>query len=160
MVDFGAFEVKQFEDLRQSNEWSKYIRELGWRVEETKKTKIFIRKLPLIGSVGKIQRPPVIPPIEKIDRIAKKHRALFVKLEPGLNEELGMKNEGFEEDSWTLLPTRTIHIDLTPSEEEIFANFSKDARYSVRKARRDGVEVGNWKLEIGNLRNTESCVSS
>lgn len=142
--------VTNFEDLRQSDEWAEYVSRLGWRVEKVGKVKIFIRKLPLIGSVIKIQRPSVVPPVEEIDEIARKHRALFVKLEPGLNEELristssgssNLMNQGFEEDSWTLLPTRTIHIDLTSSEEEIFARFSKDARYSIRKVQKLGVVV-------------------
>ncbi len=150
MVGFGVFEVTQFEDLRQSNEWAKYIRKIGWRVEETrkqenKKTKIFIRKLPLIGSVVKIQRPVVVPPIEELDRVARKHRALFVKLEPSVETghapSLQKIGKHFEEDTWTLLPTRTIHIDLSPSRKDILANFSKDARYSIRRARRNGVSV-------------------
>jgi len=138
-----------FEDLRQSNEWSRYISQLGWQVEETKnkeqRTKIFIRKLPLIGAVGKIQRSSVIPLIEEIDGIAKRHRVLFVKLEPSFVKATeGLRSSppsGFEPDNWSLSSTRTIHIDLTPNEEEIFAKFSKDARYSVRKAQRLGVKI-------------------
>lgn len=151
-----------FEDLRQSEEWATYLSQLGWltviakskpacRQGRKQKAKIFIRKLPLMGAVGKIQRPSVIPPIEEIDRIAKKHRALFIKLEPSLQSFNHSTIQPFESDNWPLAPTRTIHIDLTPDEEEIFARFSKDARYSVRKARRGGVEVGSWRLEVGNL---------
>ena len=48
-----------FKDLRQSEGWSRYIDQLGWRVEESKiqdpRSKIYIRKLPLIGAVVKIQ---------------------------------------------------------------------------------------------------------
>ncbi len=128
-----------FEDLRQSDEWSKYISHLGWRVEKLGKAKVFIRKLPLVGSVAKIQRPSEIPPIEEIDKVARKHRALFVKLEPVLLSPPSSLLSDFEADAWPLAPTRTIHIDLAPSEEEIFERFSKDARYSVRRARRNGV---------------------
>ena len=141
-----------FEDLRQSNEWAEYITRLGWWVEETrkqenKKTKIFVRKLPLVGAVMKIQRPSEIPPIEEIDRIAKKYRALFVKLEPSLQPFNHLTIQPFVPDAWPLAPTRTIHLDLTPDEEEIFKNFSKDGRYSVRKAKREGVGIGSSKLD-------------
>ncbi len=151
-MGFGAFEVRQFEDLRQSDGWSEYITRLGWRVINPK---IYVRKLPIVGAVMKIQRPRVVPPVGEIDEIAKKHRALFVKLEPPFATPLRQGFEGqaasgglrpsslsgFEPDTWTLLPTRTIHLDLTPSEEEIFKNFSKDARYSVRKSRRSEVNI-------------------
>jgi len=147
-----AFEV---EDLRQSDEWSRYICRLGWGVEKVGEAKVFIRKLPLIGSVGKIQRPSVIPPVEEIDRIAKEHRVLFIKLEPSLqqfNNFSSLRSERFafsesntiqqfESDNWPLLPSRTIWVDLQPDEDKIFANFSKDARYSIRKTQKVGVAV-------------------
>ncbi len=132
-----------FEDLRQSGNWASYLGQLGWLVEETEtqKVKIFIRKLPLVGSVAKIQRPSVIPPVEEVDEIAKKHRALFVKLEPALLSPPSSLLSDFEADAWPLSPTRTIHVDLAPSEEEIFEKFSKDARYSVRRAERNRVST-------------------
>ena len=162
--------TKRFEDLRQSGEWSRYISQLGWQIEKLGEVKIFIRKLYLVGSVAKIQRSSVIPPIEEIDQIAKKYRALFVKIEPGLNEELGIRtsrfaqepcirtsskvmNEGWEADAWPLVPTRTIHIDLSQNEEDIFENFSKDARYSIRRAGRNGVSVCHSERSEESLTN-------
>jgi len=140
-----------FEDLRQSDGWAEYLSQLGWLNSKLEtlnsKLNIYVRKLPLIGSVVKIQRPTVVPAVGEIDRIARSHRALFVKLEPSFarGDHKGRSYtkalHGFGPDTWTLLPTRTIHIDLTPSEEEILASFSKDARYSVRKAGRDEVST-------------------
>lgn len=135
-----------FEDLRQSGKWAKYLSHLGWHIEKP----FFIRKLPLIGSIIKIQRPLVIPPIEKIDETAEKHRALFVKLEPSFAEAPKVLRS-FTPDGWPLLPSKTIWIDLTPSEEEILTNFSKDSRYSIRRAERNEVEIRSLELEVGNL---------
>ena len=146
-----------FEDLRQSDEWSRYISQLGWRVEKLGKAKVFVRKLPLIGAVVKIQRPREVPPIEEIDKVARKYRALFVKLEPACrprqHKMLRLQGIGkqFEPDTWTLLPTRTIYLDLTTGEEEIFASFSKDARYSVRRAQKLGVVVVCKAWPFGDL---------
>ena len=145
----------KFEDLRQSDSWAEYICRLGWLVENLGKAKIFVRKIPLVGSVAKIQRPSIIPPIGEIDKIARKHRALFVKLEPNVETghapSLPTAGKQFEADNWSLSSTRTIHLDLSQNEEEIFAKFSKDARYSIRKARRSGVEARSLELEAGNL---------
>ena len=146
----------KFEDLRQSDEWGEYLHQLHWLSEKLKiknsKCKIFIRKIPFFGSVIKIQRPSEVPPIEDIDRIAKKHRALFVKLEPSFALRASEGLRPFDPDNWPLVPTRTIRIGLTPATDEIFARFSKDARYSIRRAERNGVEVRSLGLEAGNLK--------
>jgi lipid II:glycine glycyltransferase (peptidoglycan interpeptide bridge formation enzyme) len=150
-----SFKDAMFEDLRQSDEWAEYLTRLGWQVVKRKSQipnpKIYVRKLPLIGALAKIQRPAVIPPIEEIDRVAQKHRALFVKLEPGLNQKVRIKNQGFESDKWPLLPSRTIWLDITPDKDTIWANFSKDARYSIKKAKRLGVFVKIFKPDEKSL---------
>src|SRR3989337_694177 len=73
-------EMKQ--DLRQSDGWAEYLESQGWLVEKLGNTKVFIRKIPPFGAVAKIQRPVEIPTVAEIDRLAKKHRVLFVKIEP------------------------------------------------------------------------------
>lgn len=52
----------------------------------------------------------------------------MTKLEP-LNSLLG-----FRQDSWPMLATKTLRIDLTPSPEKILNQFKKDCRYILRKA--------------------------
>jgi len=146
-------------DLRQSVGWGKYLQHLGWSVEEIKNKKpgikIYIKKIPFLGAVIKIQRPAEIPPIEEIDRIAKKHRALFVKIEPVGNAQSAFRREGgfssqepvagFEPDPTPNLPTRTIQVDLSKTEEELWKNLSQDARQSVRKAQSYKLQVASFK---------------
>ncbi|OGC44397.1 hypothetical protein A2V54_03410 [candidate division WWE3 bacterium RBG_19FT_COMBO_53_11] len=129
-------------DLRQSAGWAKYLQSQGWKIEESKGFKAYIRKVPLVGSVIKIQRPAEIPPVEEIDRIAKKHHALFVKLEPPLGvRDQASEIRGFKPDSSPNLPTKTLVIDLTKSEKELWEDLSQDARQSVRKARSEQLTV-------------------
>ncbi len=128
----------------------------------------FVKKIPLLGSVIKIQRPSVIPSEKALDNLAQKHRALFVKIEPTLPttshseanlrshvdaaeespakqeqedsspRQSGVQNdvdlENFQQDSWPLLPTKTLRIDLTKTEKELWNNLDSDAKYSIRKA--------------------------
>lgn len=143
-------------DLRQSVGWGKYLQHLGWSVEEIKNKKpgikIYIKKIPFLGAVMKIQRPAEIPPIEEIDRIAKKHRALFVKMEPQLatNYQL-LTTNGFKPDPTPNLPTRTIQVDLSKTEEELWKNLSQDARQSVRKARSKQLTVNSYQFGDKNF---------
>ncbi|MDP1710712.1 MAG: peptidoglycan bridge formation glycyltransferase FemA/FemB family protein [candidate division WWE3 bacterium] len=140
-------------DLRQSEGWANYLKSQGWVVEEVGsknsklKTKIYIRKIPLLGSVIKIQRPDELPPFEEIDRVAKKHRALFVKLETltANHYNAAIKN-GFAPDTLPNLPTKTIIIDLTKSEQELWKDLSPDARQSVRKAQSNKLQVTSFKF--------------
>lgn len=138
-------------DLRQTDAWERYLRSQGWESEKLKAHKIevkaYIRKIPVIGSVIKIQRPKEIPPIEEIDKVARKYRALFVKLEPltAYNYNLATKN-GFEFDPFPNLPTKTIIIDLTKSEKELWKNLSQDARQSIKKANKNQLTISNYQI--------------
>lgn len=106
-------------DLRQSENYAKYMRSLGWSVEKIGLDQIFIRHLPLFSLI-KFQHPSHIE-FSSIDSIAKKNHALFVKIEP-------FQTLNFPLDNWPLLPTKTIILDLKN------ISFPKDTRYEIRKA--------------------------
>lgn len=138
-------------DLRQTTGWAKYLQSQGWEVEELKvksaKCKVYIRKIPWLGSVMKIQRPEELPPFEEIDRIAKKHRALLLKLEPLNAEQYNLAAEnGFAPDTSPNLAAKTIIIDLTKSEQELWDDLSQDARQSVRKAQNNRLKISGFEV--------------
>lgn len=146
-------------DLRQSEEYANYIKSLGWEVVKTSDgINIFIKKLPISGSLIKIQRPETIN-LREIEEIAKKYRALFIKIEPGFLLNL----EGYKQDGWPLLPTKTNVIDLNKN------SIDKDTRYCIRKADESGLtieessnvdefyeilkasmKIGRWEIPIKN----------
>jgi len=133
-------------DLRQSPPYAAYLKKIGWQVEKLQiangRLQIFIKNLPFIGSIIKIQRPEKIP-FEKIDNIAKKYRALFVKLEPKqCNNRVieQLSHHGYKPSS-PVLPTKTLQLDLTSSQEQIFSKFKKDARYEIKKAERNNLRL-------------------
>ena len=58
-------------DLRQTEEYAKYLDSIGWVVEKDNKTKtnIYIKKIPLLGlSVLKLQRPNKLPEINDLKK--------------------------------------------------------------------------------------------
>ena len=132
-------------DLRQSDGWAKYLESQGWEVGRVK-CKIYIRKIPLFGSVIKIQRPEELPSFEEIDRIAKKHRALLVKLEPLTADQYKLASEnGFVPDKLPSIPSKTIIIDLTKSEQELWEELSQDTRQSVKKAMDNQLTISHYQ---------------
>jgi len=127
-------------DLRQSSQYGQYLQSLGWQTKRIDNCQIFIRRLPLIGSLLKIQRPKKIP-FSKIDNLAKKCKALLVKIEPqSCNQKLFLKY-GFQKDSWPLLPTKTILIDLKKTEKQLWQEARKQTRYAIKKALRKKMKI-------------------
>jgi lipid II:glycine glycyltransferase (peptidoglycan interpeptide bridge formation enzyme) len=56
----------------------------------------------------------------------------IIEPESGSVEEL--KKHGFKINKEPLLGTKTLRVDLRPTEEEILAAFDKDCRYCIRKS--------------------------
>lgn len=135
-------------DIRQSPEYAKHLELLGWKIEKIDGCYIFIRKFPLLGSFIKIQRPEKLPPIEKIFLMVKKYHARQVILElvkPFSYSAIQLfLNHGFRPSS-PFLPSKTLYIDLTRSEDKIFTNFSASKRRDIRRAIRDNVVVKESK---------------
>ena len=132
-------------DIRQSLLWEGYLERLGWKTVLINSTRVYIRKIPF-GSIIKIPRVDLVIPFEKIDEVAKKEKAFFVKIEPNVkidDEKLfsTLASYGCQEESWSLQPTKTITIDLTQNEGELISNIEKDPRYSIRRSEREGVVV-------------------
>jgi len=142
-------------DIRQSPQYVKYMKLIGWETVKTKNGQIFVKKFPLIGSVIKVQRikPPV--PLLQIEKLAKKHRACLIEIDQEKlvtsdresvirNQRLvagNFKKYGYKINKRPYFPTKTIQIDLNRNEEEIFNSFSEAKRRAVRKAIKNGVTI-------------------
>ena len=130
-------------DIRQSSQYAEFMRRIGWQVENAAGVNIFIRQLPLIGSLIKVQRPSWPIPFEQIEAVARKYRAHFVKIEPNIpstSDQSPMIND-YRPDSWPLLPTKTVWINLQRPPEDIVAAMDKDTRYAIRSAQKNAVTI-------------------
>lgn len=143
-------------DIRQTVHYANYLSQIGWQVERKGEINYFIKKFPLIGSIIKIQRPEEIR-INKIKELAKKYRAFQIIIEP--KTELDTKfltSLGYKLSKSPYLPTKTLLLDLTKSEKNIFKGFAKDARGAILKNKSLKVENSsvenffrNWKKAVG-----------
>lgn len=108
-------------DIRQSKNYARYMKSIGWIVENG----AFIKKL-WFTSVVKVQR------FSKINlEFLKKYHPFLIKLEP-LKE---IKIPGFKKDNWPLLPTKTLVLDLKK------INLPKDTRYEIRRAEKNRLKT-------------------
>lgn len=89
--------------------------------------------------------------LSALKEIGEKHNALFVKLEPNAAAPADqtdpvkkiaryLVNNGCQPGR-PLFTKHTFQIDLTQSEDDLFANLDSKARYNVRLARRKGVRI-------------------
>ena len=98
-------------DLRQSKEFAQYLKQRGWLVEKIGQDYVFIRKIPLTPfSIIKIQRPSQID-LEKINSLARKHRAFQINIEPQLNA------------IWQVVPSH-VHVALSRCDHHGFARLA------------------------------------
>lgn len=120
-------------DIRQTQKYASYLKKLGWKVERAAGINYFIKSLPLLGSLIKIQRPEEIR-IKKINEFAKKYKARRIIVEPKSRLQKDyLKKVGFKLSKSPFLPTKTLQLDLTQNKETILSSLRKDARASIRK---------------------------
>lgn len=131
-------------DARQSPGWGRYLRSIGWRVENVGDTQIFIRTIPFLNrSVIKIQHPIGPLPFEGIETIARKYRGLFTLIEPhseGYDEDAYL-SYGYTTSTMQYAHTATVKIDLTTSEQKLFSSFSENAKRNIKKAQKNNLET-------------------
>ena len=138
-------------DIRQTLQYVNYQKSNGWTVERINGINYFVKKLPIIGSILKIQRPKEID-FKMIEKLSKKYRVFQTILESDLSTNIRsienhsastdpitlynhklMLSHGFKLSKSPYLPTKTLQIDLTQTQKKILKKFSKDCRYSIRK---------------------------
>lgn len=149
--------------LLQSWAWGELKGRFGWQPQRIAVTngqavaaaQLLIR--PLYGlAVAYVPRGPLFSGdpvldaalLQTLRRIARRRRAAFLRLEPNvladdphanaLHSFLQIKRFTISEP---LQPRSSIHLDLQPAPEALFAGFTKGHRADVRRAERNGVTV-------------------
>jgi lipid II:glycine glycyltransferase (peptidoglycan interpeptide bridge formation enzyme) len=136
-------------DIRQTAAYAKYLKKRGWTLETKGHVNVFIKKIPLLGSVIKIQRPETIDS-KNIKRLAKKYGAFQIVVEPKTAlDAKHLLSLGFKKSNKPYLPTKTLYIDLTRTKDEIFSDFKKETKRIVKKLDKTKIEE---EYDVGALR--------
>lgn len=127
-------------DLRQSKEFAQYMKSSGWMVEKVDGCYIYLRQLPFLPPlIMKLQYPQPPIPFEKIEKLVKKYKPLKVEIQP-LKKESGFEKYGYQLTGGGHV-TKTVQINLTQSENKILSQMKKDARYGIRKAEKERLQI-------------------
>lgn len=136
-------------DIRQSLNYAKYLKSQGWIVERINNINYFIKKLPLIGSVLKIQRPKNINH-QTIQQLTIKYRVFQTIIEPALtNHKSLITNHGFKLSKQPYLPSKTLHLNLTKP-----LNFNKETRRCIKRGESLKIQEYSTPKEIEIFYNT------
>jgi len=112
-------------DLRQSKNYAKYLELEGWIVEHIKGVYYYLKKVPILGYVLKIQRPKKLF-IKSINQLISKYKPWQVSIEPSNEyDAISLMQHGYKISKNPFLPTKTLQIDLTKSVKQITADFDK-----------------------------------
>jgi len=129
-------------DLRQNANYSKYLKRIGWEVEEVTGVKIFLKKIPALGYFTKIQRPEKIISFDSLMSFRKTKRIFSLMIEPGSQKQLVYYiNHGFRLSKSPSLPSKTIHIDLTKSLDKLKSGMHQKTRYNIKLSEKRGVKI-------------------
>jgi lipid II:glycine glycyltransferase (peptidoglycan interpeptide bridge formation enzyme) len=150
--------------LLQSWEWGTFKEKMGWKVyriavlnheEMHAAAQVLVRsflggRMSMIyvprGPLGDWLNEEVFTALwSELDRIARDHRAIFLRLEPASPfkpaHATTLNRYGFRTSTYTNQPRATITIDLTPEADEILARMQQKTRYNIRYAQKKGLTV-------------------
>jgi len=120
-------------NLRQTPSYANFMENTGWKIEHLHNLSFFRKRILFLGNFIKLQRPEILN-LSDIKTIITKFRLLYFLVEPkNQKQHQTLINLGFS-PTQPFIPSRTITIDLTPSQKEIYQKFKKDCRYSIRKS--------------------------
>ena len=128
--------------------YADFIKLLGWQIVSIDGVNIFFKHFPFLGGMAKMHRPEKLPDIKKLSAILKEYKIRSVSVEPDSSVEqkkftvwIKKLAKNITINKTNFLPTKTIHIDLTGSEDEIFKRFSEAKRRAVRRAQKNNLRI-------------------
>lgn len=127
----------QTEDLRQSIHWADYLKSLGWEYVIIEGTLCYLKKIGP-ASLIKIQRPKELTPktVALIDELALKNNAAYLKIEPLAESQAKLLEEnGYIKSYFPMSPSKTVILDLSQDQEQIYKNFSQNAKRILNKTK-------------------------
>jgi lipid II:glycine glycyltransferase (peptidoglycan interpeptide bridge formation enzyme) len=126
-------------DLRQTQQYAKYMNSLGWNVEEIDDIYIYLKKIPLLGWYGKLQRPSKKINLDNVyKQLIQKYNLACFLIEPLVYTS---HTTSFKQTKSISLPSKTLQIDLTKSEQKLLSEMKQKTRYNIKLAQKSDVKI-------------------
>lgn len=147
----------------QSYEWGQFREQTGLKVERiatfdngkmVKAFQVTFHDVPYFNrTVGYLPKGymPDADQISALKQVGQQHKAIFIKLEPNIAQKVGVPSAHEQIHKFLtdndcvigkpLFTKYTFQLDLTPTEEILFANLNSKTRYNVNLALKKGVQI-------------------
>lgn len=129
-------------NVRQTHQYAQYMQSLGWRSFKypNKKSKayIYIKKIPLIGNIAKLQRPDISVSDNQIRNFTTSKNISIFYLEPN---QIDIHSKILKDSPNLFLPSRTIVLDLKKSYSQLLKLMKPKTRYNIKKARANLIKI-------------------
>lgn len=149
----GGGEVWQGEQYLEAKRYSRY-RPIRIIVEREDRPSIAVgmlaKRVPLLGEWWHVPAGPagddvetVLEVVAAVAELARARGAFMLKIEPRLGLETAQRftEQGYRPTVRIVPNPSTVLVDVSGTEDELFARIGKKARNSINRAARDGVEV-------------------
>lgn len=135
-------------EIQQSPQYAQFLRSLKWQVAQIGTTYIYMKKFPFMPGIAKIQRADKLPDASKTKQLLLQEKIKTIAIEPTPNVSQKVLDAWCEEmaHSFTInkspyLGTKTVMVDLSMKEDEIFHSFAQSKQRAVRRAQKAGVTI-------------------
>lgn len=139
------------QEPQQSPLFAQYMTSLRWQTATIDGVLIYFRTFGLFGGLLKIHRPYKLPGIQRLIPIIKHNHLKTLVVEPTeyqnqqeLDRWCKAISRYIKINTSPYLPTKTLRIDVTRDEKEIFRSFSEAKRRAVRRAAKLSVMVHSY----------------
>lgn len=152
-------------EIQQSKPYADFITSLGWVVINQAHQYYYLKRLPVVGALLKVQRITTLPDIQPFIELLKKERITRLAMEPDSRISTNDLSRWLQKIPKTtaishdpFLPTKTIRVDLTTDENTVFHRFSEAKRRAVRRAKKNNVrvEIGQDIQNLIRIKNTSA----
>ncbi len=144
--------------LLQMGNWGELKKDFGWEPvrlisDQGVGVQILLRRLPLGLTLGYMPKPVLGGQLasvgegfwKEVDAVCKKHRAVFLKIEPDTwDGQFIPPSLSFIPSPQNIQPPRTIILSIRENEDQILARMKPKCRYNIRLAEKKGVTVRVW----------------
>jgi hypothetical protein len=133
-------------EIQQTPEYQCYLKSLGWSVYNDAWGVGYYRPIPFTGTLMKLQRIQTLPDISSMQAVIKNLRINQLSIEPDATIKQAELIRWMKEikkfvhiTRSPFIPTKTIRVDLTKQEHDLFGALSQAKRRAVRRAKNLGI---------------------
>jgi hypothetical protein len=139
-------------DLRQTKEYAAFQKKQGFKVIFNNGIYYYIKTIPVLGGILKIQRPDRLD-YETINNLSRKYRIFYTIIEPSDSIKTDLWREklaesGFKPLKRPFLPSKTLLINLKRPVKAIYKNLKRNIKKGLKTGEGQIIKIYSTPLDL------------